>query len=202
MNLTGFQSLTNLGAGYRPLFQVVRGQSVNLGIQVTDGHNEYGLALVNPAGTGIRNAANRLSHTTDPTWTKRSGYVSVGPTGSNRTWTHALKVLAASAPDFYLFQMRMAGTGGGRWNQEIAFYVQVVAPPPPAPALSEPGWSQGAFSCRVATVSGYTYRLEVQRAGPGSPWQTVAERAGDGTTVSLVDAQAAPGSAVYRVRVE
>lgn len=202
MNLVGFQSLTNLGAGNRAFFQVVRGERLSVGIQVTDGHNEYGLALVNPAGTGVRNPANKLVFTPDSSWTKRSGYSSVGPSSANRQWSHAIAVPGTTAPDFYLFQLRMAGTGGGRWSQEIAFYVQVLAPAPSAPAVTEPVWREGVFSCRVTTTSGFTYRLEVQRDGPGAPWQTAAERAGDGGVVTLSDTAASGRHAVYRVRVE
>jgi hypothetical protein len=202
MSLTGFQSTTNLGTGALKVFQVTPGQTASIGIQVTDGHNEYGLALVNLDGGGIRNSANHLTYQADSAWTRRTGYYSAGPSGSNKAWTFRLGVGTATPPDFYLLRLRMAGTGGGRWNQEAAFYVQVVKPTPTAPQITDPAWSGGVFSCRVATTTGFTYFLEGRPNGTEGPWTIRAEVAGDGSIKPLADNAAAAPTILYRIRVE
>lgn len=201
MALTGQTGTTNAGSGVLKVFRVKPGETAAIGVNVTDGHNDYGLALVNLGAGGLGNVANKLVYSADTSWAKRSSYYSVGPSTSNRAWTFRLGVQAGTPPDVYLLQMRMAGTGGGRWSQEERFYVQVVAPLPPAPALADPGWRDGAFSCRVPTVSGFTYRLEARR-GAAEAWVEVSQVAGDGSVKTLTDPAASGPGAWYRVRVE
>ncbi|MBL9129379.1 MAG: hypothetical protein JNL97_17135, partial [Verrucomicrobiales bacterium] len=52
MSLTGFTHATNVSAGSLKVYQVKPGESVAIGIQVTDGRNEYGFALVGLDATG------------------------------------------------------------------------------------------------------------------------------------------------------
>jgi hypothetical protein len=202
MTMTGSHSVTNVGSGLRKVFQVLPGATVDLGIQVTDGHSSYGLAVVSLDDGGIANSANKLSYQADTSWTKRSSYYSVGPSSSNKSWTFRLAVRTGTPHDLYRARIRMAGTGGGRWNQEESFYIQVLKPTPPSPAISEPVWQGGTFTCRVPTVTGFTYRLESRRDLAVPVWSVVAETTGDGSTRTLSDPSATPGSGVYRIRVE
>lgn len=202
MTLTGSHSVTNVGSGVRKVFQVIPGNTVDLGIQVTDGHSSYGLAVVSLDDGGIENSANKLSYQPDASWTKRSSYYSVGPSSSNKSWTFRLVVRTGTPPDLYRARVRMAGTGGGRWNQEESFYIQVLKPNPPSPAISEPVWQGGTFTCRVPTTAGFTYRLESRRDVATPMWSVVAETAGDGTLRTLTDSAASLGSGIYRIRVD
>jgi hypothetical protein len=202
LSLTGFQSTTNLGAGTLKVYRVVPGQSVPIGITVSDGHNSYGLAMANLTTTGLNNATHQLSTTPDAAWTKRSGYYSRGPTSANQSWTFNLAVLATTPPDRYLLSLQMAGTGGGRWGQQERFYLEVVRPQAPQPTITEPTFEGSTFACRVATATGYTYRLEARDLSAATTWTTVAQVAGDGTTLTLRDPAATAAALIYRVRVE
>lgn len=202
MTIDGFNSVTNLGSGAFKVFAVRPGSAVNLGIRVTDGHNEYGLAMVGLDDGGVQNPAHRLSYTPDSTWTKRSSYYSRGPSTSNKSWTFALVVKAGTPADFYRLRVRMAGTGGGRWAQEESLYLHVL-PPPAAPTLGEPAWRDGVFTCKIPdTLAGYTYRLETLRQGSNDVWTLVAEVAGNGASLTLTDPQATTPTSLYRVRVD
>lgn len=202
MAVTDFLTTTNLGSGTRKVFQVRPGGTAVIGINVTDGHNEYGLALSNLGSGGLGDASHRLNYESDPAWRERSNYDSVGPTTTNRKWIYNLKVLAGSAPDFYLINLEMAGTGGGRWSDQESFYLQVVMPTPAAPAISQPTYHGSVFSCSVPTETGFTYFLESKRSLSDPAWQVVAQTTGDGTVKVLSDPNADGGQGVYRVRAE
>ena len=73
------------------------------------------------------------------------------------------KLVKTNTPaDFYTINSQMAGydAASKMWSQQESFYIQVVAAPPPAPAILAPHWSGGSFSVQVATTSGFTYYLE------------------------------------------
>jgi hypothetical protein len=202
MRITGFQLSTNLGSGVRKVFQVRPGETATVGVNVTDGHNEYGLALVNLAGGGMNDASHHLSYSADPAWTKRTSYFSLGPKTVNQAWAFRLGVLPETPPDLYLLYLRMAGTGGGRWNQEEAVYVQVLRPVPPAPQITNPRLDGPTFSCDVATIAGFTYRLEYKPTPEEASWTTANEVPGDGNLKRLTDPMATVPHRLYRVRVE
>ncbi len=202
MSLTGFQLTTNLSAGSLKIFQVEPGQSVPIGVKVTDGHNEYGIAIVSLDATGTLDSNHRLISKPDTTWTKRTGYYSLGPKSANQSWTFHLGVLTNTPPDLYLLSMRIAGTGGGRWSEQESFLVEVRRSTPPTPHLAQPSREGSTFACRVVTVAGYTYSLEAQREPGLSPWITTHSIPGDGTSRILSDPEATTPHAVYRVRVE
>lgn len=202
MALTGFQTTTNFGSGTLKVFRVAPGQSVPIGITITDGHNSYGLAMANLTTTGLNDATHQLSTTPDAAWTRRTGYYSRGPSSANQSWTFNLAVLPATPPDRYLLSLQFAGTGGGRWGQQERFYLEVVRPDPPQPTITAPSFEGSTFVCRVATSSGYTYRLEARELSDSTSWTTVAQATGDGTTLTLRDPAATAATRIYRIRVE
>lgn len=202
LSLTGFQFTTNLSVGVRKVFQVTSGGSARIGIQVTDGHNEYGLAFLNPDQGGWNNPDHHLLYQPDTTWTKRSGYYSLGPKKVNQSWTYTLGVQAGTPADLYPVTLRMAGTGGGRWTDTEEFYLQVLSPTPPTPLLVNPRREGDTFSCQVATTVGFTYYLEVSDSLGDGLWTVVDEVRGDGTAKHLSDATATAAAGCYRVRAQ
>lgn len=202
MTLTGFQSTTEPSAGGLKVFSVAPGGTVPIGIQVIDGRNEYGFALTGLDATGTRDSTHKLLPKPDSTWTKRSTYYSLGPKTGNKTWTFQFGVLTNTPPDLYLISLRIAGDGGGRWNEQESFLVEVRRPAPPVPQLTQPTRTGSSFACRVATVAGYTYTLETQLDPGLSSWIPVATAPGDGTARLLTDPDATEPHAIYRVRVD
>lgn len=202
MSVTGFLGTTNGPSGLLKVFRVSPGATAEIGINVTDGHNEYGLALSNLGGGGANDATHHLDYSADSAWTRRSSYYSVGPSGSNRQWTFRLGVGASTPPDLYRLDLQMAGVGGGRWRQAESFYVEVAAPLPAAPQLSRPTREGTTFSCEVATESGYTYFLEARTSVGDVDWRVLSQVSGDGSLKVLVDAEATSSQSLYRVRVE
>lgn len=202
MSLTGFQLTTNVGAGSLKAYVVAPGETVSIGIQVTDGRNEYGFAMVGLDATGTLDSSHKLVSQPDAAWTRRSAYYSLGPKTGNQSWTFRLGVLTNTPPDLYLLSLRIAGDGSGRWSEQESFLVNVQAATPPQPQVTEPTRNGTTFACRVTTSAGFTYSLETQREPGVSPWSTVVSATGDGTTRTLTDPDATAPHAVYRVRVE
>ena len=202
MSLSGFQTTTNVSTGSLKVFQVRPGETVPIGIQVTDGRNEYGFALVGLDATGSLDSSHKLLSVPDTSWTKRSAYYSLGPKTGNKSWTFQLGVRSNTPPDLYVLSLRIAGDGGGRWSEYESFLVDVRRATPPQPQLSQPTHDGSTFSCRVTTAAGFSYTLE-SRKDPTSPtWSTVATVVGDGSVKTLADPQATTPHALYRVRVE
>jgi hypothetical protein len=202
MSLTGFQLTTNVSAGSLKVYVVAPGETVPIGIQVTDGRNEYGFAMVGLDASGTLDSSHKLLSQPDASWTRRSAYYSLGPKTGNQSWTFRLGVPANTPPDLYLLSLRIAGDGGGRWNEQESFMVSVQRATPPQPQVTEPTRTGTTFACRVTTTTGFTYFLETQREPGVSPWTTVASTAGDGTNRTLTDPDATAPHAIYRVRVE
>jgi len=202
MSLTGFQLTTNVSTGSLKVYSVAPGETVPIGIQVTDGRNEYGFAMVGLDATGTQDPTHKLLTKADATWTKRTSYYSLGPKSGNQSWTFRLGVLTNTPPDLYVLSLRIAGDGSGRWSEQESFLVEVRRTAPPVPQLTQPTRNGTTFACRVTTVAGFTYALETQREPGLSAWTTVASTAGDGTPQSLTDPEATAPHAIYRVRVE
>jgi hypothetical protein len=210
MYLSNPEGTTNLGSGALKFFKVTQGSTLSIDLNVTnDWGGNYGLTM-NNLGTapGYYTNTNHLSYTADPTWTSRTTYYTVGPTGlSPNNWTFNLLVKTNTPADFYAIQTQMAGRDVDftKWSQVESFYIQVVSPSsltPPAPTLSGPQMSGTSFSVLVPTSSGFTYYLEYKTNLSSAAWNLSAQSAGDGTLRTLTDIAATNSTRFYHVRVQ
>lgn len=71
-----------------------------------------------------------------------------------------------------------------------------------APELTNPGWSQGAFTVSLSTQTGFTYHLEATDTLPATSWTTVQSAPGTGGVIQLADLAASISSRFYHVRVQ
>jgi hypothetical protein len=143
----------------------------------------------------------------DTNWTSEAGgtYYTVGPVSPEdvpQIWTFNLEVETGTPPDYYPLQVFMAGASACMWSESLMFYLQIVAPLPPAPVAKTASRLGGSFSVRVATTSGFTYFLEYTTSLAGGTWTTAAQTPGDGTLKTLVDPAATDPARCYRVRVQ
>lgn len=81
-------------------------------------------------------------------------------------------------------------------------YTTRVATEPSQPQLADPAWSQGTFSVKAPTQTGFRYVLEHSDTVGGANWQAGASWTGDGATVALQDFETIVPARFYRVRVE
>jgi len=212
MYLTGNQSTTNLGSGLLKVYQVVQGQTVAIGLQLTNRYNNpYGLSLLNLNNPGQANSANHLSYTGDLTWANRMdgslNYFTLGPSSGTfpLARTHNLVIKSNTPVDFYKVQFQMAGRVSSEWSQVEDIYLQVLPaalPPPAAPFMISPLWVAGQFSVSVATESGHTYYLEYKNALSDANWLGADQKTGNGATQVLVDTTANVPQRFYRVRTQ
>ena len=211
MTLVNFQTVTNLGAGARKVFQVTAGQTAVIQLSVTNGYGgNYGLNVNNLGAGGVNDSSDHLACVPDPTWasyfpgTSTNFYLAGCSSTSPEVWTFNLAVKTNTPADFYALNTQMAGydAASQMWSQQETFYVQVVSPLPPAPAMVAPGRAGSSFSVQVPTAGGFTYYLEFTTNAAGPTWTAVAQVAGDGTSHVLTDTGATGPQRFYHVRVE
>ena len=211
VDLTGYTSIADLGAGSKKVYQVNPGQTVPIGLNVTSGLNSYILSLNGWANGGLTNSANHLVYTKDSTWPTHSSGTTIfyvcnnSVQSANSLWTFSLAVGATTPPDTYVIEMVRAGKSSGLYNQTETFYLQVVAAaPPPQPEFTgPPGKTGNTFSLGVANaITGPTYYLEWKGALTNGNWNIADTKAGVNGTLSLQDTSATDPKRFYRVRAE
>ncbi len=211
MAIVNFQTVTNLGAGARKVFQVTAGHTAVIQFSVTNGYGgDYGVNLNNLGSGGVNNSSDHLACVPDAAWTSyfpgtsTNFYLAGCSSTSPDVWTFNLAVKTNTPPDFYTLNTQMAGfdSASQMWSQQETFYVQVAAPAPPAPAILAPGRAGSSFSVEVPTASGFTYYLEFTTNAAAATWTPVAQIAGDGTSQALTDTTATGPQRFYHVRVQ
>jgi len=206
MSLSNFQAITNLVK----VFTVTRGQTVPIGIQVTNSYGgNYGLSLLNLNAAGNTNPTNHLSYTGDPAWDNRVkasvNWFTIGPIDTDpASWTNNLTIHSNTPPDLYLVQVQMAGLDSfsTMWSQLEDFYIQVLAAAPTAPVITSLGLSGTQFSVAVATSNGFTYYLEYKILLTNANWSFAASLPGNGAVQTLTDTNATNSQRFYQIRVQ
>jgi hypothetical protein len=146
MAIANFQATTNLGNGWRKVFQVSPGQTAVIQFNVTNHYGgNYALSLNHLDARGVHNRNDHLSYTADPNWTSyfpgtTTNFCMAGcATKSPNVWSFNLAVKTNTPADFYPVNSQMGGYySSNLWSQQESFYVQVVAAAPPMPVNPAP----------------------------------------------------------------
>jgi hypothetical protein len=212
MEIAGYDSISNLGAGTLPTFTVAPGDSVAISFDVTDGHDKWSVAL-RDLGPGIQNGTT-LPHTPNlgSVWTDwGSYYTSETQRTTTGLVTFNLTVGAGAQPDVFLVDSELAGKGGGEWRDPENFYLQIAAPAANLDPVidgtgggygeadwgGEPGWNSPARSIDLGGSAHdddgdpLTYSWSVAEPG-GSNWAPLASGKDSNVTI-LAIAQALHG---------
>jgi hypothetical protein len=203
MSVTGNDTIADPGMGTLKVFQVRGGEIVAIGINVTDGHNNYSLAMASLNASGVNNSAHKLVATADTSWTAQTGYYTTPISSSNREWTFNLAVAADVPADFYRLEVQIGGKNGGLWAQKEAFYLEVLADTPVTPpTLLNPTLGPQGFALTVNTVEGKNYRLEYKTAFSDVNWNSLPPVLGNGADQVLSDSSASGTHRFYRIRID
>ncbi len=210
MAIVNFQTTSNLGVGLRKVFKVIPGQTAVIQLNVTNGYGgSYALNINNLGAGGVNDSSDHLACDADPAWTSyfpgtTTNFFMAGcAAASPDLWTFNLGVKTNTPADLYTIKTQMAGSYSSTlWSQQETFYIQVVAPAPPAPTLLAPDCSGSSFSVRVATASGFTYYLEYKTNLTVANWNAAAQTPGDGSSKTLTDTTANGSQRFYHLRVQ
>jgi hypothetical protein len=203
MSITGNDTIADPGIGTLKVFQVRGGEIAAIGINVTDGHNKYSLAMGSLNASGVNNSAHQLVATADASWAAQAGYYTIPISSSNREWTFNLAVGADVPADFYRLEVQIAGKNGGLWAQKEEFYLQVIADTPVTPpTLVNPSLGPQGFGLTVKTAEGKNYRLEYKTAFSEVNWISLPPVLGNGADQVLSDSNATGTHRFYRVRID
>ncbi|HXJ58716.1 MAG TPA: Ig-like domain-containing protein [Verrucomicrobiae bacterium] len=115
----------------------------------------------------------------------------IGPSPYSFTWNNV-------PPGTYLLSAR-ATDNFGAIATSASVTITVSNSPPQAVTLLNPSWSGDAFTFSFASQPSQTYEVQSSEQPGLDPWQSLQMLTGDGSVLTVTDANLPPGQRFYRV---